>query len=316
VKKLLENGSAYYCFCTDRRLELLRKDAVRNQQIPKYDNRCSHLTPVQIAEKLAKNDKFCVRFKLPSRGETIKDLVYGSQVYYVAQNEGDPVIIKSDGYPTYHLANVVDDHLMKITHVFRGVEWQISTPKHILMYRAFGWTPPQYGHLPLIINADGSKLSKRQNDVKLDYYRDKGILPHALLNYITQSGGGFNRIPPVHPKSYEMKELIEQFDPTRINTNSSRLNADLLAQFNRLELLKHLEDPEKCEQLIEKIRNLVKVTYPDSLGRLDLDRQHIENVLRWSVNRIGSLNDLVEGKMSFLWILPTITKEPHIDEGE
>lgn len=106
-------------------------------------------------------------------------------MYYVTQNEGDPVILKADGFPTYHFANVVDDHLMRITHVLRGVEWQISTPKHLMLYRAFNWSPPAFGHLPLIMNADGSKLSKRQNDIKLEYYRERGIFPESLINYIT-----------------------------------------------------------------------------------------------------------------------------------
>lgn len=135
VKKLLENGNAYYCFCSERRLDLLRKDALKTRQIPKYDNRCRHLTPIQIAEKLANHDTFCIRFKLDPYIDDFKDLVYGKIVYNVADNEGDPVIIKSDGYPTYHFANVIDDHLMEITHVLRGVEWQISTTKHLLLYK-------------------------------------------------------------------------------------------------------------------------------------------------------------------------------------
>lgn len=161
VKKLLENGSAYYCFCTERRLELLRKDAIRASETPKYDNRCRHLTPVQVAEKLANNDSMCIRyvidlsenqhnyicngdsmikmvicrFKLESNITSFEDIVYGKIEYDVAKNEGDPIIIKSDGFPTYHFANVVDDHFMDITHVLRGVEWQISTTKHLLMYK-------------------------------------------------------------------------------------------------------------------------------------------------------------------------------------
>lgn len=164
VKKLLENGSAYYCFCTERRLDLLRKDALRANQVPKYDNRCRHLTPVQVAEKLANSDSMCIRykkkrkknktamkqdnnnnknfnfsfrfrFKLESTVTKFDDIVYGNIEYDVAKFEGDPIIIKSDGFPTYHFANVVDDHFMNITHVLRGAEWQISTTKHLLMYK-------------------------------------------------------------------------------------------------------------------------------------------------------------------------------------
>lgn len=138
VKQLIENGTAYYCFCTERRLELLRKEAIKARQVPRYDNRCRHLTPVQLAERLAKNEQFCIRFKMDavdSQRMQFDDMVFGRMAYDVAENEGDPVIVKSDGYPTYHFAHVVDDHLMRISHVLRGVEWQISTTKHLLLYK-------------------------------------------------------------------------------------------------------------------------------------------------------------------------------------
>lgn len=136
VKKLLENGTAYYCFCSSKRLEQLRKVAEREKQIPGYDNNCRLLTPVQIAAKLANEDAFCVRFKIDPQVIEYDDLVAGHIRHeYAAVEGGDPVIIKSDGYPTYHFANVVDDHLMRITHVLRGIEWQPSTPKHLQLYR-------------------------------------------------------------------------------------------------------------------------------------------------------------------------------------
>lgn len=316
VTKLLENDSAYHCFCTERRLDLLRKEAMKNRQIPKYDNRCRHLTPGQIAEKIAKGDKYCIRFKLSDRGESYNDLIYGKFVYYVAQNEGDPVILKADGFPTYHLANVVDDHLMRISHVLRGVEWQISTPKHIMMYRAFGWNPPAFGHLPLIMNADGSKLSKRQSDIKLEYYRDRGYFPQSLINYITQAGGGFNRGPEERLFCYDMKQLTEKFDIDRINSNSSRLNPELLDELNQLELVKKIEDADECKILIQKVRDLIKSKYPLSVDQLDLDDDHILSVLKWSVRRIHRLDELTEGELSFLWVLPKITKDREIELNE
>ncbi|XP_063709929.1 nondiscriminating glutamyl-tRNA synthetase EARS2, mitochondrial [Culicoides brevitarsis] len=309
VKKLLSNGSAYYCFCSERRLDLLRKEALKQRQVPKYDNRCRHLTPVQIAEKLANKDPFCIRFKLESQGESFNDMVYGKIVYFIAQNEGDPIIIKSDGYPTYHFANVVDDHYMRITHVLRGVEWQISTPKHLLMYQAFGWKAPRYGHLPLIMNTDGSKLSKRQNDIRIQHYQEKGIFPQALLNYITQSGGGFEKEVGEHLKCLQMPELVSRFDISKVNANSSRLNPELLGDLNRLELQEQLRDPVKCDILIEKVRELVTKAYPKNVENLDLGKEHVKFVLEWAVNRITSLNELVEGKLSFLWILPKLQKD-------
>lgn len=141
--------------------------------------------------------------------QSFHDVVYGTIKQNLTQNEGDPVIIKSDGFPTYHFANVVDDHFMKITHVLRGVEWQSSTIKHLLIYRAFGWTPPKYAHLPLIMNADGTKLSKRQGDIQIENYRVTGVQPRALINYIRLAGGGFEKEAVAKPKIASMDDLIE-----------------------------------------------------------------------------------------------------------
>jgi glutamyl-tRNA synthetase len=275
-----------------------------------------HLTPGQIAEKMAKGDKYCIRFKLSDRGESYNDMIYGNFFYYVAQNEGDPVILKSDGFPTYHLANVVDDHLMRITHVLRGVEWQISTPKHLMMYRALNWTPPSFGHLPLIMNTDGSKLSKRQNEIKLEFYRSKGIFPEALLNYVTQAGGGFNRDPAERLKCYTMNELTQKFDISRINSNSSRLNPELLQDLNQLTIINHLEDPERTKKLIQHLRTMIKEKYPLNADQLDLDDDHIQNVLKWASKRISSINELTEENLSFLWVLPKLTKDKEIEINE
>lgn len=224
--------------------------------------------------------------------------------------------MKSDRFPTYHFANVVDDHLMKITHVLRGIEWQISTPKHLMLYRALGWTPPKFGHLPLIMNSDGSKLSKRQNDIKLEFYRNKGIFPQALINYITQAGGGFNREPNENLNCFDMHQLTEKFDISRINSNSSRLNPDLLNDLNRLSLQKQIEDPKSSEILVKTVRELIKEKYPLSADQLDLDDDHIMNVLKWGSKRISSINELAEEQLSFLWVLPKIAKDKEISLNE
>ncbi|VEN35935.1 unnamed protein product [Callosobruchus maculatus] len=212
VEVLLKNGSAYHCFCTDKRLQLLRKEAVRAQEIPKYDNKCRHLSSEDVMTRLKRGDPSCIRFKISDQEESFDDLVYGQISYNISLNEGDPVIVKSDGYPTYHFANIVDDHFMNVSHVLRGVEWQISTTKHLLLYRAFNWNPPKFAHLPLLMNADGTKLSKRQGDVKISYYRENGIFPLALLNFIVHSGGGFSKDLQRHvkPKCYTVNELAEQ----------------------------------------------------------------------------------------------------------
>lgn len=144
-----------------------------------------------MAEKLSQGLDWVVRFRLERGVEPFQDLVYGWNKHEVAEVEGDPVILKGDGFPTYHLANVVDDHYMAISHVLRGTEWLTSTSKHLLLYKAFGWDPPQFGHLPLLLNKDGAKLSKRQGDVFLERFAQDGYLPEALLDIITNCGSGF-----------------------------------------------------------------------------------------------------------------------------
>ena len=138
------------------------------------------------------------------------DLIYGPITYNITQNEGDPIILKSDRYPTYHFANVIDDHLMNISHVLRGIEWQISTVKHLLLYDAFNWKPPVFGHIPLLLNSDGKKLSKRQNDVKVEYFRNHDIFPMALINFVILCGGGFDENLLTKPRIYVMDELIRK----------------------------------------------------------------------------------------------------------
>ena len=157
----------------------------------RYDNRCRHLHPDQRAERLSRGEPHVVRFRLDPGVEPFQDLVFGRNRHEVSEVEGDPVLMKGDGFPTYHLANVVDDHRMGVTHVLRGAEWLISTSKHLLMYRALGWQPPTFGHLPLLLNRDGSKLSKRQGDIFIQSFAHKGALPEALLDMVTNCGSGF-----------------------------------------------------------------------------------------------------------------------------
>ncbi|XP_057329003.1 probable glutamate--tRNA ligase, mitochondrial [Microplitis mediator] len=303
VKKLLDNGSAYRCFCTEQRLNLLRKEALKARLIPKYDNRCRYLDKSDVDEKLKNGLDHCIRFKLSSESQGFKDLIYGD-ITPTAQQEGDFIIIKADGYPTYHFANVVDDYLMEISHVLRGVEWLVSTPKHIEIYQAFGWTPPHFAHLPLILNTDGSKLSKRQGDIKVDFFRDQGIFPLALINYITHAGGGFHRDSSISCYSYQ--QLIKQFDINKINTNSSKLNNNTLMELNRLEICNLLNDENNTKLLVDKVRKLVVEKFSDRIntGDLQLDQDHIITILNWARNRINTLKDLVNKDLSFIWVLP------------
>lgn len=158
----------------------------------RYDNRCRHLHADQVQENLAQGKPHAIRFGLHAEAEPFEDLVFGWTGHAVGEVEGDPVILKNDGFPTYHLANVVDDAHMHVSHVLRGAEWLTSTCKHLQLYRALRTTPPTYAHLPLLLNPDGTKLSKRQGDIYISHFRQQGALPEALLDLITNCGSGFN----------------------------------------------------------------------------------------------------------------------------
>ncbi|OAD57568.1 putative glutamate--tRNA ligase, mitochondrial [Eufriesea mexicana] len=307
VLKLIDNQSAYYCFCTENRLQLLRKEAIKCGQVPKYDNRCRNLSNNEVKTKLDKGDPFCIRFKLSSEIECFDDLIYGEIEHDVAQREGDPIIIKTDGYPTYHFANVVDDHLMEISHVFRGIEWQVSTPKHIMMYKAFNWTPPIYGHLPLILNSNGTKLSKRQKDINIESFRKEGIFPLAVLNYVIHAGGGFdNKGGALYIDSYE--ELIKQFNVSKIKVSSNKLLPSRLLEFNKLEIAKLLTNEKNNKFLVERIRKIIMEAFSNKYfnGNLQLDEYHIISILKWAQSRISKLSDLVSPDLTFLWFIPNM----------
>jgi glutamyl-tRNA synthetase len=192
---LLKNGTAYRCFCTPEELEETRKQQLAAKLPPRYPGTCRRLTPEQIAANEAAGKPYTIRLAVPPHGNdltastTFRDELRGN-ITFEHGNVDDQVLMKSDGFPTYHLANVVDDHLMQITDVIRAEEWISSTPKHVLLYKAFGWQLPRFWHMPLLRNIDKSKISKRKNPVSLIYYRDSGYLPPAIINFLGLMGGG------------------------------------------------------------------------------------------------------------------------------
>src|SRR5579872_1328832 len=184
VQRLLDEGNAFRCFCTPERLEEMREMQRLSKQPPHYDGCCLGLSAQEIQKNLAQGVPFTIRMKVPESGLCVFDDTLRGRIEIEWKSVDMQVLMKSDGFPTYHLANVVDDHLMSITHVIRGEEWISSAPKHLLLYRYFGWTPPQLCHLPLLRNPDKSKLSKRKNPTSILYYRDRGYLAEALLNFL------------------------------------------------------------------------------------------------------------------------------------
>ncbi|MFH1089040.1 MAG: glutamate--tRNA ligase [Candidatus Uhrbacteria bacterium] len=227
AKVLLDKGAAYYCFCSSEHLDTRRKEQEAAKLPTKYDRACLKLTPEEIQTKLAAGEKYVIRLHVPDGETEFDDLVHG-HVKFSNKEIDDQVLIKSDGFPTYHLANVVDDHLMNISHVIRGDEWLSSVPKHIVLYKAFDWTPPAFAHLPLILNADHSKLSKRQGDVAVEDYLKKGYLPEALNNFIAICG--FN--PKGDQEIYSLQELIDLFDIEKVNKSGAIFDKEKLNWMN------------------------------------------------------------------------------------
>ncbi len=230
AKKLIDTGHAYYCFCSPEDLDKMRTEQESAKLAPMYDRRCLKLSPEESQAKLAAGGSYVIRLKMPrDRKIEFVDAVRG-KVSFMGNQIDDQVLIKSDGLPTYHLANVVDDHFMDITHVLRAEEWLASTPKHLVMFEAFGWTAPEYAHLPLILNADKSKLSKRQNDVSVESYLDKGYSKEALINFVVMMGW--------HPgkgseqEVFNMENLIAQFSLEGVHKAGAVFNPEKLDWLN------------------------------------------------------------------------------------
>ncbi|XP_040829136.1 probable glutamate--tRNA ligase, mitochondrial [Ochotona curzoniae] len=303
TEALLETGAAYRCFCSPQRLELLKKEALRNHQTPRYDNRCRDLSQNQVAQKLTKNPTPAIRFRLEEEVPAFEDLVYGWTRHEVASVEGDPVILKSDGFPTYHLACVVDDHHMGISHVLRGSEWLVSTSKHLLLYRALGWQPPRFAHLPLLLNRNGSKLSKRQGDIFLEHFAAVGFLPEALLDIITNCGSGFAE----NQMGRTLPELIAQFDLSRVSCHSALLDLEKLPEFNRVHLQRLVSSESQRRQLVGKLQALVEAAFGSQLqDRRVLEPAYLDRIMLLRQGHICRLQDLVSPSYAYLWTRPTV----------
>lgn len=227
VDRLLEQGKAYNCFCTKERLDNMRKKQQEAKQTPKYDRNCLGLSDDEVKKRLSQGEASVVRLRVPEGETVVCDLIHGD-ITFAHSDIDDQVLLKSDGFPTYHLAVVVDDELMAITHVIRGEEWLSSTPKHILLQNMFGFTIPVYAHLPHLLNQDKTKLSKRQGDVAVEDYLKKGYLKETMLNFIGTLG--FN--PSGDREVYSLEELIEAFDLAKVKKSGAIMNHEKLDWMN------------------------------------------------------------------------------------
>ena len=288
ARKLINNGKAYYCFCTKEELEARRKLAqdMDEESQYKYDGRCRSLSKQFVDEKLNQGLASVIRQKTQHEGETcFRDYVYG-EIRIENKQLDDQILIKADGFPAYNFANVIDDHFMQITHVIRGNEFISSTPKHVLLYQSFGWEPPEFIHLPLIVDDTGKKLSKRRNDVALDDYLQKGYIPEALLNYMALLGWS----PGDDQEVLTLEQLIEKFSLDQITKSNAMFSAEKLNWLSG----QHIRKKPAAE-----FHNLALAYYTDEIRR-KVDCCFLSEILQKRVERLVDIPD----QISFINDLP------------
>jgi len=296
---LVDNGGAYCCFCTQERLTSLRERQVAMNQAPGYDGHCRKLTKEEVEQKKANNEPYIIRLKMPYDGQTIvKDMLRGDIVFENSKID-DQVLLKSDGFPTYHLANIVDDHLMGITDVIRAEEWIASTPKHVQLYKAFGWEEPKWYHMPLLRNADKTKISKRKNPVSLNYYRQEGYLKEAMLNFLALMGWSM----PEDKEIFTLDEMINNFTFDRISLGGPVFDLVKLGWVNN----HHMR--------LKDIKELTELALPYFEEKYDIsnvsmeDLQFIVEVLREGAHTLKELASLADIYFNDKFVLPQVTEE-------
>ena len=291
AKELVDKGAAYYCFCTKERLESLHKEG---EEGGGYDNRCRNLSSEEIAKNLADGIPFVIRQNIPAGKTTFTDVVFGD---ITVENEtlDDQVLMKSDGYPTYNFANVVDDHLMEITHVVRGAEYLASTPKYNLLYSAFGWEIPTYVHLTLIVNQDGAKLSKRRGDASFEDLLAMGYLPEAIINYIALLGWS----PGDNREFFSLKELEENFNIKGLSKSPSAFDTAKLTWMNS-EYFKKMDSKVFYEIALPFLKEAVKSP--------NADYPMLAEIVKTRISLPSEIKELLD----FIDVLPEYSTELYV----
>ncbi|MCF7920058.1 MAG: glutamate--tRNA ligase [Candidatus Cloacimonetes bacterium] len=283
--ELVEKGAAYYCFCSSEELDAMREEQQQEGYVTGYDGRCRNIAPAEAKKRAADGEPYVIRLKTPDEGEVFFYDIVREKVTFNWDMVDDQVLIKSDGFPTYHLANVVDDHLMEISHVIRGEEWLSSVPKHLFLYEQFGWKPPKMAHLPLLLNPDKSKLSKRQGDVAVEDYLAKGFLPSAMINFVVLLGwhaAGDREI-------FSLAELEKEFSLKRVNKAGAVFDIEKLRWMNGQYL--------KNEPLAE----IIKFARPFFLERFgDIEEDRLSRLIDYARPRAATLIEMTEECLPFM----------------
>lgn len=297
IKQLLESGHAYYCFCTPERLNELRNYQQENKQPTKYDKRCESLSKEEVEKKIAAGEKYTIRMNVP-RGEfvTFKDEVYG-KVSFKSETVDDQVLIKSDGFPTYHFAVVVDDHLMKISHIVRGEDWLPSAPKHVLLYQFLGWEMPTMIHVPNVLNENRKKLSKRQGDVTVEDFQKKGYLPETMVNFLALLGWN----PKTQQEHFSLEDLIKFFDVSGLH------KAGAVFDYKKLDWMNSYYIKQKSVADLENLTNDYFEEYFLEKG-IKRDDELIHKIVKIEQERMKKLSDITEN-IDFYFKLADYDKE-------
>ncbi len=307
VDQLLEVNQAYYCFCTPERLEKLREEQQKNKLPTGYDGYCRSVSLEEAKRRVNGGEKAIVRLKMPKEGETVFNDIVRGEVRFKNELVDDQVLLKSDGFPTYHMAVVVDDHEMQVNLIIRGEEWLSSVPKHIQLYKYFGWEVPQMAHLPLLLNPDRSKLSKRQGDVAVEDYRKKGYLPEAILNFVAFLGWN----PGTDDEIFTLDGLVRAFSLEKVNKAGGVFNLEKLDWYNR-EYIKKLTNEELVDRASEWLQE----------AGIDLgDKAFLAKAVSLEKERIVTLAELPEA-IRFMIQLPdydpklVVWKKSDAEEGK
>lgn len=302
VARLIENGKAYHCFCSAERLTQLREDQQKLNHQTKYDKHCLSLSKEEREEKIKKGEQYVIRLNVEPGAKVAFDDVIRGHVEFDRDTIDDQVLLKSDGYPTYHLANVIDDHFMKITHVIRGEEWLSSTPKHVLLYDAFGWERPVFAHLPLLLNPDKSKLSKRQGDVAVEDYKKKGFLKEALVNFVALLGwnAGDDR------ELFTVQEMEELFTLERVNKSGAVFNLEKLNWMN----FEHLRMKSDDDILVMMRGELAKSEFSSGL----YSDEYLVKVIHAMKERVNFVAEFIT-KCPYFYTAPKEYEQASIDKN-
>ncbi|MBT3356161.1 glutamate--tRNA ligase [bacterium] len=297
IKELLANGHAYHCFCSAERLTDLRNSQQEKKQPTRYDKRCESLSAKEVEDKIANGESFTIRMNVP-QGEsvTFKDEVYG-KVSFKSDTVDDQVLIKSDGFPTYHFAVVIDDHLMKISHIVRGEDWLPSAPKHVLLYKFFQWETPTMIHVPNVLNENRKKLSKRQGDVSVEDFQKKGYLPETIVNFLSLLGWN----PKTKQEHFSLEELEENFDVSGLH------KAGAVFDYKKLDWMNAYYIKQKT---IEELKILTE-SYFESFFKekgFEKDEELVQKIITIEQERMKKLSDVTDN-IDFYFTIKNYEKE-------